>query len=705
MKQPIVLRVYLDGQLEDVKQFTDSQVVIGKNNGLQLQLTGKYIAPLHAVIEERDNGYYISDLGSEHGVFINGQRALDQKIESGSEISIGSYKLQFFVGVPTTTAPATPQIDNDEIESTPSVIIEPEVQAPIKEVKVEAPKEKPPVVKEKTSEGPKKEEPVAKVEEDVVAIEETSEPEEELVKVAPPVVKANSAPAPTSNSSNKGHFAPPSQVNNWMPILEPGKGTVVEVSVAWKERIISSHHFNNNKVVTIGSDSSCDINVPALGANSEKYTLLKVESVAKLNLTPQMSGYYVNEDKQSTPIADLFRDNKIVRTPNGHILDVAFGDMVVLELEGGLLTLYIRYVPQAPKTFGAPIFDLTTAESTAVVLAAVVASIFSLYMMVYSPVDLADENLIEEALVRKAKVTFKVPQRKKPAPKKIEIVQQKKPKKIVKVKDQPKKAKAPVPKPKQSAKTPIKKSGKAASLMKQKKKTNKAASAFKKGGSVKTSDKGGANLKSKKVDPNSMGMLGVFSKGGVKSQLNKTSVGAGELIGDANKKTGEAGFSEDRAGEGLGGKLNQGGGSGGTNVVGIGDIKTGNGTGLGGPGNGPGGLGDKGSASIQIDGSDAEFEGSMDKEAIRRVIRSNKRAIKACYELALNRNKDLYGKLVLQWSIVERGKAIKPKVVSNSLNDRKVASCIIRKLVTWRFPEPPENTEGIVTFPFVFSSQ
>jgi len=133
LKEPVVLRVYLDGQLEAVKQFTGTQIVIGKNNGLQLQLSGNYIAPLHAVIEERDNGYYVSDLGSEHGVFVNGQKVLDQQVDSGDEISVGSYKLQFFIGVPTSVVPSAPQIDNDQIEST-------NVKAAVKPPKVTPPK-------------------------------------------------------------------------------------------------------------------------------------------------------------------------------------------------------------------------------------------------------------------------------------------------------------------------------------------------------------------------------------------------------------------------------------------------------------------------------------------------------------------------------------------------------------------------------------
>jgi len=298
--------------------------------------------------------------------------------------------------------------------------------------------------------------------------------------------------------------------------------------------------------------------------------------------------------------------------------------------------------------------------------------------MVYSPVNLSDENLIEEELVRKAKVTFKVPKRKvvkkipekKPEKKPVErkkfkISEKKQPKK-------PKKQVAKTPNPTQS------KAGKSKGLKKNKNlpKTNKRASSVKKGGSIKTAKKPGANAQSVTVDPTKTGLLAAFGSKGSQKELSKAYDGKGELAGLADNATGTGG---------------------GVNTDGAG-------TGLGGIGTG-GGFGAKGNAQIEVGGADEDFVGSIDKEAIRRVIRKNKRAIKACYELALNRNKNLYGKLVLQWSIIERGKAIKPKVVSNSLNDKEVANCIKRKLVTWRFPEPPANTEGVVTFPFVFSSQ
>ncbi|MCB0361465.1 MAG: AgmX/PglI C-terminal domain-containing protein, partial [Bdellovibrionales bacterium] len=45
------------------------------------------------------------------------------------------------------------------------------------------------------------------------------------------------------------------------------------------------------------------------------------------------------------------------------------------------------------------------------------------------------------------------------------------------------------------------------------------------------------------------------------------------------------------------------------------------------------------------------------------------------------------------------------KVVSNSLGSDTVANCLIKRLKTWRFPDPPPDKVGQVTYPFVFVSQ
>ena len=100
MSQPIILRVFKSNQLKEVKQFDIDQIVVGSNLESQLNLVDDTVSPIHCLIEKRDNGYYICDLGSKSGTFKNGQAILDEPITSGDELMVGPFKIVFSVGVP-----------------------------------------------------------------------------------------------------------------------------------------------------------------------------------------------------------------------------------------------------------------------------------------------------------------------------------------------------------------------------------------------------------------------------------------------------------------------------------------------------------------------------------------------------------------------------------------------------------------------------
>ena len=110
MKQPIVLKVFKADVLEAVRQFEHSQIVVGRGDDAQLQLADEGVALLHAMIEDRDGEYFLSDLGSQTGTFKNGARVLEDRLASGDSVNVGPYKIQFFIGVPKPAAP--PKLQN-----------------------------------------------------------------------------------------------------------------------------------------------------------------------------------------------------------------------------------------------------------------------------------------------------------------------------------------------------------------------------------------------------------------------------------------------------------------------------------------------------------------------------------------------------------------------------------------------------------------
>jgi Ca-activated chloride channel family protein len=192
-------------------------------------------------------------------------------------------------------------------------------------------------------------------------------------------------------------------------------------------------------------------------------------------------------------------------------------------------------------------------------------------------------------------------------------------------------------------------------------------------------------------------LLSTFASKGVSEALNKNLGSGAELTHIAGRASGHAGEAEEAGGPGL--KSTGSGAEGRTYTI-AGGGRSGR-TGY------PhaGGLAPKGRAEIQIAGSDGAFSGGMDREGIRRVIREHLPEIRNCYERELQSQPDLYGKIVLEWDIEAGGRVGKAAVKTDSLSNPKVGQCLTAHLRNWNFPEPPANTVGRVSYPFVFSAQ
>lgn len=228
------------------------------------------------------------------------------------------------------------------------------------------------------------------------------------------------------------------------------------------------------------------------------------------------------------------------------------------------------------------------------------------------------------------------------------------------------------------------------------------------GGAVKTGNTAGANAQSSNKDLSKVGLFSAFGGGGSRANIDKAYSGAGEVLGMADKATGTSGFNEDRAGDDLGSKFKDAGAGGkGTATQGIAGIGTkGRGSGQAAYGAAEG-FGSKTTVAIEGGGNEESFDPTIDKEAIRRVIRSKLNEVKSCYERALNtleKGRKMEGKVILGWEIIERGQARNVKVVSSTLGNAEVEECIRRRLASWVFPEPPTGmTAEVQAYPFVLN--
>ncbi len=95
--------------------------------------------------------------------------------------------------------------------------------------------------------------------------------------------------------------------------------------------------------------------------------------------------------------------------------------------------------------------------------------------------------------------------------------------------------------------------------------------------------------------------------------------------------------------------------------------------------------------------------GTIDREAVARVVNAHLQEVRACYERELLQNPNLAGKVVLEWVINTSGVVASAKTKSSSLRSGAVEGCILSSLKTWRFP-PARGGVVIVSYPFMFNS-
>lgn len=152
-------------------------------------------------------------------------------------------------------------------------------------------------------------------------------------------------------------------------------------------------------------------------------------------------------------------------------------------------------------------------------------------------------------------------------------------------------------------------------------------------------------------------------------------------------------------------KIGHGGGTGAESakVGGLGTAGKGGGV-TGYQGTGALALGKTGTADVGVIEEETEVDGGLDKEAIARVIRSQLGQIRYCYERQLSANPDLYGKILVKFTIGGAGAVTAQSIGNTSLNNAMVEGCILRRIAGWQFPTPKGGTNVLVTYPFLFKS-
>jgi hypothetical protein len=681
LKSPIIFRVFKNDQIHFVKQFLDKdQLVIGRSvNGdadVDVDLDSVEVSTIHCLVEKRGPQFYICDLGSTQGTFKNGQAILDEPISSGDEFTVGPFKIVFFVGVPKPIHTE----NSSQILISPKPTDKPVPQHEIPKVNIPAtPVEAlvPPIAKE-TQQKPS-------IQAAFVG-QKTSPRAQQFLK--------------HKKSRHEKTFAPASDRKSLTDFIRPGQGAVVEVVVSWKERVLNTHHFQVQGQYKAGPAQA--IQLPD-GAAPKDWILLDCSSSIQIRTTPEMK-CEVHRSDAVVPLTD----------PNYKLQQ---NEVVFIQLINGM-QLAIRF---SAKTALVPLDSpliFSASEFTGILAALIIATLTSLMVSVLTPKNVVNEEDVQrvaQVVFNKPPVEVKtLPPPPPPVEKPVEnppVVEKKiePPKKIVESnKQQEQKLKGAVDKP-EAKQQVAQKAGRANEVKpKDPKLKTKIFTSTKQGGAIKTGDKAGANAQSKEVDPTNSGLLSAFGAGGSRSKIDKAYSGSGELIGDAGKATGSSGFNENRAGTDVGSKVKDTGAGGkGTATTGIAGIGTkGRGTGMSAYGSGDG-LGAKDQVAVSAGGAEEEFVGTIDREAVRRVVRSALSAFKSCYDREYKSDTRLEGKVVVAWEIHEKGVAKNAKIVTekSTIRNANVENCVKARMLTLRFPEPPPGTVAEVVYPFLFQGQ
>jgi len=104
-----------------------------------------------------------------------------------------------------------------------------------------------------------------------------------------------------------------------------------------------------------------------------------------------------------------------------------------------------------------------------------------------------------------------------------------------------------------------------------------------------------------------------------------------------------------------------------------------------------------------VRGAKMEITGALDKDLIRRVIRSHINEVRACYNQGLARNPSLSGRVEVSFSIGGTGRVMTSGIGESSVKDKQVDACIAKAVKRWKFPRPRNGGNVMVSYPFKLS--
>lgn len=484
----------------------------------------------------------------------------------------------------------------------------------------------------------------------------------------------------------KNTFAPPDQKTSLLDHSSAGTGNLVELSTFWKNRLLKIYTFSASGSIYLSSkESKNTVVAPQDYRKANTVKLIKITKNA-LECYPVSTKFSYYSKKKEVPLSALLGSSQFVQGVGQNKIFLHQGDLLCLESEQSDFKITVSYKQSSVLAESGKLINMSLSEISVLALSFVALLFLFLYNHSVSEPEIKDKKIAKTLNVvfkKFPKSTFVEKNIVPRIAKKSRAIKKHKKKRIL---------------------------IKSRSRRKTKKLLKKGSVFIAKRAKKNTQSRGRktGGIKSKKVNVNSVGLLGVFAKSGLQKKIAKTYTGSGGLYGLAkSKRKGDGGGlalnNKKSFGSGLKGKV---GGSASSTVKVGGDFGsygsangvTGGSVYLGGP--------SKVSVSYGNDLGDNFAGGSIDSSAIYRVIQAHKNIIRFCYQKEQDYYPDLKGLVRLHWMINDKGRVVNAKIKNLSTNAMAgVGRCIIKNLKSWQFPKAPKSRLQAIEFPFRFKKK
>lgn len=649
MGTAVNVRVFSGGRTSGVHQFDSDKhrtIRIGRLSSAQLKLDDPQAAKIHAVIDFSGGGVSLIDMGSSNGTLVNGAKVRRVALNDGDQVVIG--KTQLLIGFGKISPAAAENV----------------VTLPARDLETRNGRDDPggaPTARTMPNAAAARAGAMSSARADRATM-----PRFDVTQTAP-IARITQDRLRSAAVESRPHPSLP-------PEDAVGPDTrAMEMRVYWGQILLSVDHFEKPKAITIGESKGTNFFISSEGLPIERFPLIRyVNDEYVLTFAPGMEGEV--EVDGELHLLDQLRASSLVNNDDdlrGCYQVVMPADTRALIHWGGA-TFALRFVAP-PKPIPTEFLKNLDLQYLNILLLSIFAHVALVVTFLVQPTgtDALRDDLFDER-GRFVDLILNEPEE---TPRKKRILDQ------LKQKIEP-------PTPEEKPKT--------------KAKEVKVAD---RDANVRRSNRPAAVTQAEKAAKVSQQFSKLFagSNGGDGSLLGGG--GGGSLSGNLSNVIGTTGAKGKGALAGLGirGGVATGGGIGTSRgVAGIGTSGR-LGGGSGGYGGSVGKLGkrqDRGITSLAT----PIVLGSLPKEVIKKVIDQNRAQIRYCYEVELQKNQDLAGKVQLKWVIGATGSVVQTQVATNSMQTPAVGRCLRQKIMGWKFPAPAGGGIVEVNYPFVFKS-